>query len=483
MTQTAVGLNFQSVGLFAAISPSFVGPDRVIPGFFLIPAVKRAAGVESAPGRSRLDPARKVRRPSGISFPIRPPNPLGSSRQTFDGKVTSANHGSKEKPMSSTDPQTRPRGLIRRTLRKRWIPILTQWALLTVALIFAVSYLPVRAYKAVSLLRVDPKVTDLYTLGGQADTFPAYIQTQVQLLTSPNVLTAASTNPKAAVLSRVQKAGDVVQELRKVVEVSVIPNTYLIEVSMTSDNGREAATIVNAVVGAFLEASSEWSDGMTRVQIKNLEQYDVDLKNQTEELERKWKIIAAKGDLDQPARQANLIGPDHATRIDQKLIETDMDRLQAQAQLDALLAGPIKDEAKVAELRVRIDAAKRLEESLHQRRASAGLAPRHPRVDDVEIALIQDDRKTIMEMREAVIRRLEQLRYEAKGEARIRPINPNGAMVPTRPIYDRRPLLLTIIPFAVFALVFGFFTGVEAWSGSKIKPEDVVSEGETPAEA
>jgi hypothetical protein len=87
--------------------------------------------------------------------------------------------------------------------------------------------------------------------------------------------------------------------------------------------------------------------------------------------------------------------------------------------------------------------------------------------DAVEIALIQDQRETLRSMQDAVTRRLEQLRYEAKGEARIRPVNPNGAMVPTRPFYDRRPLLLTIIPFVTFPLVFAFFAGVEAWSGRK----------------
>jgi uncharacterized protein involved in exopolysaccharide biosynthesis len=385
--------------------------------------------------------------------------------------------------MSSTDPQPSPSpsrrpGLIRRTLRRRWVPILTRWALLTVALMSAVYVLPAGPYRANSILRVDPAFTDLYNVKTGGESLDAFLQTQVQLITSPNVLTAAGTNPKAAVLPRVTKAGDVVQELRKAVTVSVIPNTYLIEVSVTSDNGLESATIVNAVVDAYMEASSEWSDGMTRVQIKNLEQYNVDLTNQTDELERKWKMFVAKGDLDQRARQGNLISQEHGVRIEQKLVENSLGRLEAQAQLDALLARPAKDEVKIAELEIRIDAANRLERALNERRVSTGFEPKNPKTDAVEIALIQDQRKTIKEMQEAVIRRLEQLRYEAKGEARIRSVNPNGAMVPSRPIYDRRPMLLTLIPFATFALVFAFFAGVEAWSGSKAEAEPVEPKGE-----
>ena len=58
----------------------------------------------------------------------------------------------------------------------------------------------------------------------RATTLDPFLQTQVQLITSPNVLTARpGPIPKASVLERIQKAGDVVQELRKVVSVSVIP--------------------------------------------------------------------------------------------------------------------------------------------------------------------------------------------------------------------------------------------------------------------
>jgi hypothetical protein len=91
--------------------------------------------------------------------------------------------------------------------------------------------------------------------------------------------------------------------------------------------------------------------------------------------------------------------------------------------------------------------------------------------DAVEIALIQDSRQTIKSMMDAVTRRLEQLRYEAKGEARIRPVNPNGAMVPSRPISDHRVLVMGLIPFVMLFGVVGLFVGIEAWSGPGIAKE------------
>ena len=92
-----------------------------------------------------------------------------------------------------------------------------------------------------------------------------------------------------------------------------------------------------------------------------------------------------------------------------------------------------------------------------------------PGADAVKIALIQDERETLKGMQDAVTRRLEQLSYEAKGEARIRPVNPNDAMVPNRPISDLAPLVLALIPLAMLFVTFGLFVGVEAFSGPRAK--------------
>ena len=372
--------------------------------------------------------------------------------------------------MSLNDPDFKPApaGLVRRTIRRRW------WAILACGLIVAVpaglyamrQYPP--TYRAFSLLRVEPQMTDLYGIRAKGETHEAFMQTQMLLLTSPNVLSAAGTNPKAAVLARVQQAGDVVQELRKVIAVSVIPQTYLIEVAMTSPNGFEAATLVDAVVEAFMEANYEWSDGMTRAQIRNLEAYHVELKTQIDELERQWKTLAAKGDVDLKAKEANLISPEQGTMIERKLVENDLSRIEAQAQLDAYRSLKLGDAGKIEELKLRIEAANLVEKALRDKRDSGGFEPRSRATDAVQIALIQDERNALKGMEIAVIRRLEQLRYEAKGEARIRPVNPNGAAVPGRPFQDFRLMAVTLTSLASFALVFSGFLGVGAMSGSPV---------------
>jgi polysaccharide biosynthesis transport protein len=471
-----------------------------------------------------------------------------------------------------------------RGARRYWWLVLMLWMVFS-ASIGVLIYLNVKpSYRALSLLRVDPSVTDIYNLKGASENLDAFLQTQVQLITSPNVLTAAGTNPKAAVLERVQKAGDVVQELRKAVMVMVVPNTYLIEVSMTSNNGYEAATIVNAVVDAFMEANSEWSDGMTRVQIKNLETYNVDLKNQTDELERKWKGYASKGDVElnlggigkkddgNGAKQEPGVNRSSLTIEEYRQVRQDLNSVRLElAQQEAWLASakqavkrvgnnpaPIEQQemidqqvkrrfsidpevgalaADIQKAETKLNDSKRIAVSaddpavqtnvrklkslmaqynkmwdakqpilreqielgadgrsldpdreireaqlavtklqakkttLEAQLKSLDTKTMRQATDTVEIALIVDQRETLKGMQDAVTRRLEQLRYEAKGEARIRPVNPNGAMVPTRPISDKRITFLAATPVGVLGAVLGLIVLLEIRSGRVDDPE------------
>jgi uncharacterized protein involved in exopolysaccharide biosynthesis len=376
-----------------------------------------------------------------------------------------------------TSPSSRP-GLLRRTLRRRWIPILTQWAILTVAL-FSAAYILVQGpYRAVSLIRVAPATSDLYGVQTGGESFDSFLQTQVQLITSPNVLTAAGTNPKAAVLPTIAGSKDVVADLGKVIKVNVIPGTYLIELSSATSSPSESATLVNSVVDAFMEANVEWSDGMTRTQIKNLESYLGDLRNQTEEMERRWKVLVAKGDAGRKARESNLVSPEHGAKIEERLIENELRRIEAEATLDALRSREAKDSKKIEELEIEIEAARNIEKILNARRVSGDFDARNPKTLEIEITLIRDQREGLKSMQEAVNRRLEQLKFEAKGEARVRPVN---AAVPPGRHLDLwyRPWVLLAIPFATFLATFGLFACVEAWKGPPVE----VVDAESPAEA
>ena len=481
-----------------------------------------------------------------------------------------------------------------RGARRYWWLVLMLWIVGSVG-ISGIIYMKVRPnYRALSMLRVDPAESDLYGVRKHSESLEPFLQTQVQLITSPNVLTAAGTNPKAAVLPRIQTAGDVVQELRKAISVSVIPGTFLIEVSMTSPSAFEAATLVNAVVDAFMEANNEWSDGMTRTQIKNLETYLGDLKSQTGEMERSWKDLAAMGDPDAQfindvkqhnnapgdpeeraakedrAAKAGSITIEEYKRVRQELFQVNLDLAQAQAWLDApqegrrrqsagkgprpaeelarlddqierrfladpeviqlateLLAaknklddvlritrqdndpaervarkkleglqarynklwetksrayreeieaagggGKIDPEQEIREAAAKVDALRIKQATLEQSSQSLAVTTRNLASNAVEIMLIQEQRGSLKEMQDAVNRRLEQLKFEAKGEARIRPVN--TAVPPGRPISDKRMTYLAMTPVGVLGTVLGLIVLLEVRSGRVADP-DVLS--------
>lgn len=175
-----------------------------------------------------------------------------------------------------------------RASRRYWWLILALWAVGSAGLGAAI-YLKVRPqYRAMSLLQVNPNMMDLYGGGHANANGPDYMQTHVELIKSPTVLSAASLDDNISKLTRIKFAGDAIQELTKVVQVSILPNTKLIEVSMMSPSGDEAAAIVNSVVTAFLAANRSWSNSSVKNQIANLT-------NHLEELQTKIRLI--EGDI------------------------------------------------------------------------------------------------------------------------------------------------------------------------------------------
>ncbi len=471
-----------------------------------------------------------------------------------------------------------------RGARRYWWLVLAVWSLGSAA-IAATIFLKVKpTYRATSLLRVSPSETDLYNIRGHGELLEQFLNTQVSLIISPNVLTAAGTNPKAVGLPRIQGARDVVIELRKVILVAIIPNTYLIEVSMISPSAYESATLVNAVVDAFIESNSEWSEGMTRSQIKNLEVYLGDLKNQSDEKERRWRELVQKAEggviavkppnnpnnpnrTNDPAPAA-AANPtiDEYKRIQSALFEVTMElmkkgpiaeklrrdfdnvssnpaevgqqrseamvtrRLQAdpeirslykagndaKAKLDEIIArtrhgsdpaiskararfvqlqneyadlwegrkqnfldeaatggGPGFDpEREVREAEAEVGKLKILKETLTAELAKVKLENKKLVTDAVELELIHESRASLTGMQQVVNKRLEQLKFESKGEARIRPVN--AAVPPGSPLSDKRVQYLAMAPVGVLGLVLVLVVLLEIRSG-RVGDTDVLS--------
>jgi polysaccharide biosynthesis transport protein len=115
-------------------------------------------------------------------------------------------------------------------------------------------------YTAESYLRISMEGTPIAFQEAAAgvldrDRFEIYKNTQQQLLLSRFVLMAALRKTEVAQLPVIQEqtlTGDPVVWLAKRLSVSFPGRAELMAVSLTRDNPKEAATLVNAVVGAYL---------------------------------------------------------------------------------------------------------------------------------------------------------------------------------------------------------------------------------------
>jgi capsular exopolysaccharide synthesis family protein len=235
-----------------------------------------------------------------------------------------------------------------RAVTRHWWQILLLWAIGTGGACYLIYYKIKPMYESMTLLRVEPSRHTLFE-AQQGESFGPYLETQVQLITSPNVLMTALTDAQIAGLSILRDSPDREAELRKQMKVGVVPGSYLVRVSMTSPSAAESAVVVNAVVNAYLATAQEWTYGMTKQQIKNLETYQRELQTQAEQKEEEWLALAGKMNLDiqtdggslagqvggqgLPLANPNRVTLDQYKRVHEELFRTNIELGQADALL------------------------------------------------------------------------------------------------------------------------------------------------------
>ncbi|HEX4831160.1 MAG TPA: hypothetical protein VH478_08725, partial [Trebonia sp.] len=467
---------------------------------------------------------------------------------------------------------SRPVNLFRagvRAVSRHWWQILLLWGAVTGGVCYLIKTRVTPLYESASLLKVEPSGRDLFGTGAHAgESFGPFMETQVQLMLSPNVLSAVLADPRVAAQPSLRAAADAEGALRGLLRVDAVPNSYLLRVSMTSPAPAECAVIVNAVVKAYLAAAAEWSDGMTRAQIKSLELYQRELQTQADEKQETWMSIASKGNLElesakeegaegrRAAAARNRVTLDEYKRVRDELFKVNVESSQAEALLDMReqeyarqaprpgpAAGPalaprVRDDPEVAALAQQVErAAARLDEvtrltrspgdpsrvearrrlaALRDRRAALGrrrqeealalgqqpdgtgpadpgtppdllaarsrvralratgenfekllgeieVTDREEGSDSVRVELVREALDGIKEMQSSVNRRLEQLRFESKGETRVTRVS--EARVGGAPSKDDRKKFLMATPVAVMGLLVAVFVTLEVKTG------------------
>ena len=184
-----------------------------------------------------------------------------------------------------------------RAVTRHWWQILGIWILATGALIFLINANIKPTYQAVSWLRVEPSRRDLFGTGSGGESFEPYLETQVQMITSPKVLTDAAADP-ALVKLQFLPVIDAESELRRKLVVMLIPKSYLIRVAMTLPSSENAAAAVKAVVNAYIKSALDYSEDSSRLQIHNLQQYQLELEGLAAGKREEWLTLAGKSNVD-----------------------------------------------------------------------------------------------------------------------------------------------------------------------------------------
>jgi len=180
-----------------------------------------------------------------------------------------------------------------RVIAHHWWKILAIWAVLTGGLVIAINKRVKPTYESSSLLRIEPANRDLFNLGlNSAEAFDPFLQTQVELIRSPNVLSAAVVEKNVAKTTLVSEAKDPESELLSRLQVGILGGTYLIRVALTSLEPGDGPVIVNEVVARYISVATDWSEKKNKYQIDRLKDYRVDLNDRVERQEKIWLSLA-----------------------------------------------------------------------------------------------------------------------------------------------------------------------------------------------
>jgi capsular exopolysaccharide synthesis family protein len=134
-----------------------------------------------------------------------------------------------------------------------------------------------------------------------------------------------------------------------------------------------------------------------------------------------------------------------------------------QVELESQFRGRHEGDEPLQQLRTQVESLKATRGSYEALLSQLQLTNKRQGSDAARMALAREDLAGLREMKVSVEKRIEQLEFDSRGEARILPIN--QARASGTPIKDSRTRLWAMTPVGVVALVLGLFLFLEIRSG------------------
>lgn len=221
--------------------------------------------------------------------------------------------------------------------RRRWTVLLVTLACTAAAVLYLVAATPV--YTSTSRLYVEQIGPQMFTDQGVVTKSDTYLQTQAQMLTSTPILASAVD----AVNAKVMKSFSGVNEnltvyLKKQLNVDVGRKDEIISVSFDSPYPVEAATLVNAVVDAYVTYQSGQKHSTAAEMLKILQKEkaarDAELNAQ---MRAAVDFKTRNGALSFDTEKGNIV-VDKLSQLTQALVQAQVDTVAARRQYDESLA-------------------------------------------------------------------------------------------------------------------------------------------------
>jgi uncharacterized protein involved in exopolysaccharide biosynthesis len=324
-------------------------------------------------------------------------------------------------------------------------------------------------YRAESILRMGPTSTSGSLFGSLAADQPPidrFIETQMSLILTDQVLAMVVANPGIADLPMLRNSTDKVQIARSRLRVSHPPGTAMVYVSAESEDPEEAAKIVNAVIEVYLRSYNDRSANRGAASVRRIKESIDNIHNEIQVKYHEMAKESAAGaaalapmkegedpnkpgpgigvrapgeEPDAPTSFRSLDGEQYRKAAD-RLFQADLDLIEARAQ-PADAAGR---EARIASL-------KALRAELRGLLAEPKLAPIP---DPARIEALKRDIDVLTRRRDVLTERYEDLRFA--GSSGLEGVEVNlvdVARAPSAPTADGRAVYMALASFAMLVVV------------------------------
>ncbi len=174
----------------------------------------------------------------------------------------------REVAVASPAPPSSPNlRMLLRGLARNWWLILLVWLVLAAPLTYLIYRYVEPTYQAFGRVRVESNQPDLF--GASMNPYgnnpqPTYLRSEIESMRSNPVLDRALNEPSIADYPMIKSSKDPKNDLRRKLDLQVVPDTHLIQVAIESTAPDEARDIVNAVINAYEDTTVSEGESITR---------------------------------------------------------------------------------------------------------------------------------------------------------------------------------------------------------------------------